>query len=217
MSTDYGKRYYAANKEARLANYREWAASHKAERSAYMKQYVQDNAERIRQRERERRARKRTEVYVITPDVVARLDAGRDMSGGADACWPWMRTHGRAGYGFIKVQGRQLNAHRVAWEAANGPIPSGAMIRHSCDNPPCCNPAHLSPGTVSDNVADAVNRKRAYGGTRHHSNKLSEHDVRAMRERAGAGEILAALAREYGVSTAVVGDIVHKRKWRSLD
>ncbi|MFB9187253.1 HNH endonuclease signature motif containing protein [Dactylosporangium sucinum] len=54
-----------------------------------------------------------------------------------------------------------LLAHRVAWEVANGqPIPDGLQVLHSCDNPPCCNPAHLSIGTQAENMQQMVARGR---------------------------------------------------------
>ena len=34
------------------------------------------------------------------------------------------------------------------------------VLRHLCDNKPCCNPAHLLPGTASENVRDVIHAKR---------------------------------------------------------
>lgn len=62
------------------------------------------------------------------------------------------------GYGRIGFRGRTWKTHRLAWMFANGPIPSGLQVRHSCDNPPCCNPAHLLLGTNADNMRDMRER-----------------------------------------------------------
>jgi hypothetical protein len=65
---------------------------------------------------------------------------------------------------------------------------------HHCDNPLCCNPAHLTPGTHADNTADKVAKGRQY-------RKLAEADKAAIRERHAAGGVsMRALAREYGVA-----------------
>ena len=63
------------------------------------------------------------------------------------------------------IDGKRLTlyAHRLAYEAANGPIPEGFDVRHSCDNPPCSNPRHLSLGTRRENMQDAKDRGRLLG------------------------------------------------------
>jgi len=43
-------------------------------------------------------------------------------------------------------------AHRMAWILTIGP--TSVFVLHHCDNPPCCNPAHLFTGTQTDNVRD---------------------------------------------------------------
>jgi hypothetical protein len=55
----------------------------------------------------------------------------------------------RGRYGTIKY----MNAHKFAYT-----VPYGLIIRHKCDNPPCCNPNHMILGTVADNTADAIDR-----------------------------------------------------------
>ena len=81
----------------------------------------------------------------------------------SDACWPWLATHGRFGYGEFKVggrSGRSVKAHRVAWELTHGPISDGLFVLHRCDNPPCCNPGHLFLGTHADNMRDMAQKGR---------------------------------------------------------
>jgi hypothetical protein len=94
-----------------------------------------------------------------------------DDSAGPDACWPWTGALFRPGprgygmnYGRIKRNRRTLHAHRVAWELAHGPT-GELFVLHKCDNPPCCNPAHLFLGTAADNMADKVRKGRHRWGT----------------------------------------------------
>jgi hypothetical protein len=88
--------------------------------------------------------------------AVARFWARVDSSA-EGACWPWTGRVNGDGYGHHRLLGEQL-AHRIAWRLAHGraPVPAGLQMMHLCDNPPCCNPAHLKPGTNADNQAHAV-------------------------------------------------------------
>lgn len=63
-------------------------------------------------------------------------------------------------YGTTRVKGRQEAVHRLMFAAFHGPIPAGAVVRHSCDNGACVNPAHLLIGRQSDNMKDAEERGR---------------------------------------------------------
>ena len=82
---------------------------------------------------------------------------------GPDDCWEWNagRT-GSGGYGVLKAQRRYLRASRLAYILTHGPItPVNQVVRHSCDNPPCCNPAHLLLGTQVHNAGDREARRKA--------------------------------------------------------
>ncbi len=76
-----------------------------------------------------------------------------------DECWPWLGCFSSTGYGS---SGKTDRSHRLAYMIANGPIPSGMVVRHSCDFKPCCNPNHLILGTHGDNSRDMVERGRHY-------------------------------------------------------
>lgn len=75
------------------------------------------------------------------------------------ACLVWIGSRNEKGYGKVGEPGRgSAYVHRVVWEHLHGPIPDGMVVRHRCDNPPCCRPGHLEIGTYSDNANDAVER-----------------------------------------------------------
>lgn len=87
-----------------------------------------------------------------------------DKSAGPDGCWLYMGFRKWDGYGWLarKRNGKSsyLTAHRYAWILTNGEVPDGLHVLHRCDNPPCCNPAHLFLGTHQDNMADKARKGR---------------------------------------------------------
>ena|ERR1035437_4659901 len=74
---------------------------------------------------------------------------------GDDECWEWLGAHTTPGYGQLRSGTGRVYAHRVSYEIANGPIPSGLVIDHICRNPRCVNPAHLRACTQSQNVMNS--------------------------------------------------------------
>lgn len=143
-------------------------------------------------------------------------------------CWPW---HGATARGYGTFTSRKLGgtfrANRLAYTFARGPIPDGLHVLHECDNPPCCNPAHLFAGTNTDNVKDCVLKGRntkMFGasngthtkpetlqrGSAHHQSKLTEDDVRAIRNDSRSGKYIGA---DYGVSSVVVNEIKARKSW----
>lgn len=86
-------------------------------------------------------------------------------------CWEWQGRTYRNGYGVLRLNNprRQESAHRVAYALTYGPIPSGLLVMHTCDNRRCCRPDHLTLGTVADNNADARRKSRHPHGPTHGS------------------------------------------------
>jgi hypothetical protein len=76
------------------------------------------------------------------------ISAGVETPSG---CIEWQGNINTSGYGSIKRQGF---VHRIAWTLANGEIPEGMHVMHTCDNKKCYNPEHLMLGTRSDNMRD---------------------------------------------------------------
>ena len=78
------------------------------------------------------------------------------------ACILWEHSVNRRVYGrvWVKELKRQIPAHRLAWEKANGPIPKDMLVCHTCDVPACVNVAHLFLGTHTDNARDKISKGR---------------------------------------------------------
>lgn len=77
-----------------------------------------------------------------------------------EGCWEWQASTRKDGYGQIWHGGSLLSAHRVAYETYHGPLGPGLVLRHTCDNPRCCNPQHLLAGTQEANMRDMTSRGR---------------------------------------------------------
>lgn len=68
----------------------------------------------------------------------------------ADGCLAWTGTMA-GGYGQMVVGGESVPAHRYAWEQANGAIPDGHEIDHTCYRKECVEASHLRPALRSEN------------------------------------------------------------------
>lgn len=138
---------------------------------------------------------------------------------GPDDCWLWTRATNEHGYGVMRPEGKRsgptIKAHRVSLILAGVDI-DGLLIRHSCDNPPCVNPAHLSVGTRADNSADMVSRGRQARGSRSGSSRLTEREVVEIRARRTDGALQRDLAAEYGVSRTTISQIANGKTWTHI-
>ena len=74
-----------------------------------------------------------------------------------DGCWEWTGSKGSCGYGHMRVSGRTVSVHRIAYNELVGPIPDGLTLDHLCRNRWCVNPEHLEPVTNRENVLRGVN------------------------------------------------------------
>lgn len=140
--------------------------------------------------------------------------------GGQDECWPWTGGLNKWGYGACLHQGRQRNASRAAYIETYGEIDQKLVVCHRCDNPACCNPAHLFLGTVADNLRDCreKGRQRYLTGKAHHRSaaKLTEEQVLQARARYAAGEKQTVIAAEFGVHSSNLSRAIRGRIWRHV-
>jgi len=71
-------------------------------------------------------------------------------------CWLWTMGKNSKGYGYVRLDGKTRQVHRVVYEALVGPIPKGMTLDHLCRNPACVNPAHLEPVSMRENLLRGV-------------------------------------------------------------
>lgn len=147
--------------------------------------------------------------------TIARFNAKVDRSGGPDACWPWKLKPDKSGYGRLTVNKKCVKAHRIAFFVAHGYWPTPECL-HSCDNPPCCNPRHLSAGTMKQNHEQKCARQRHVFGERHYRHKLRASDIPVILALAASGSTYREIADEYGVTFALIGFIVRGRIWKQV-
>jgi len=136
---------------------------------------------------------------------------------GPGECWEWQGVKLPSGHGQIKVGDVSTLPHRVAYALTNGSIPSDVDVCHRCDNPPCCNPAHLFSGDALANMRDCVSKGRMHRGTRTGGHVLTDDEVRAIRSTYAAGKLSQEkLGRLYGVDQNTIWKVVHRRTWRHV-
>lgn len=133
-------------------------------------------------------------------------------------CWLWNACNNTKGYGFFRHVGKNLYAHRFAYELYIGPVPDGMHVLHTCDAPWCVNPDHLFLGTRSDNMQDMIRKgrdNRAYG-ERNPTTTLTTKQVLGVYYRAHAGERYQDIAVEYRITKSTVSNIKTGRTWKHL-
>lgn len=138
---------------------------------------------------------------------------------GPTECWNWTGVVVR-GYGQFGHRGKNIGAHRVAWEVSFGFVPGKfgdgperKLILHSCDNPACCNPKHLFLGTQADNMNDMIRKGRSLRGERHPNAKLTVAQVRKIRS---SSTLAKELAKRFGVDKSLIYQVRNRIGWRSL-
>ena len=94
---------------------------------------------------------------VYTTKDIERFERKVDKAG---ECWLWTGCRNEKGYGFFRLQGNSILAHRFAFVVYGGKEPGELLICHHCDNPPCVNPAHLFMGSDQENTRDSWNKGR---------------------------------------------------------
>jgi len=140
-----------------------------------------------------------------------------------DGCQVYIgHTNKRNSYGSFSLwvrgadRGQVFYAHQVAAAHARGlTAPSDGVIMHSCDNPACCNPDHLSVGTQAENLADMRKKDRHARGERVPNSKLTAEQVREIlsQEDSVPARVLAV---RFGVQPRQIHRILRRERWKHL-
>ena len=128
-------------------------------------------------------------------------------------CWEWKSKANR--YGKLKINGKQVAAHRFSYLTFKGEIPKGLNVCHKCDNTHCVNPNHLFVGTQKDNHDDMVNkgRRASFAGEKNPKAKLTKEAAAEIKLSSGS---YRNIAKKYCVSHATVYQIKKERIWNVL-
>jgi hypothetical protein len=145
-----------------------------------------------------------------------------DKTSNPNGCWEWQGNldsgNGKTSfvkYGVWMFEAKRWKAHRLSYTWANGPIPKGQVVCHTCDNPICVNPSHHWLGTRAQNNADRDQKGRhtPHTGTLNASAKLNEQQVLEIR---ASKQKIGWLSSFYGVSHYTIKDIRTRRTWRHI-
>jgi hypothetical protein len=161
-------------------------------------------------------------IPMFRPEEIDQFWSRIDQSNGPGSCWEWQgdptcfrETHNLDGYGQMSVcrlkQHLGFLAHRVAYYLGHGQEPGQLHVLHTCDNPSCCNPAHLFLGTPTDNMQDMVAKGRSNAGRSRV--QLTEEAIRQIRASRQSNSMLAVT---YGVSRCTISKIKNRHTWKHI-
>ena len=128
-------------------------------------------------------------------------------------CLLWKKAINNLGYGISWKNGKPISAHRNIYEETYGPIPTGLVVRHTCDNRACVNPNHLILGTPKQNSQDMVDRNRQAKGSKVGTSILTEDVVLMIKSLSGSSRQVAKLI---GCSATTIKDIRNNKLWKHV-
>lgn len=163
------------------------------------------------------------------PDTVYKADtlayfASHVVADSKTGCWLWTGSRDKAGYAlanrWMLRQGkwRSILAHRLSYSIFNGEIPPTMHVLHSCDNPRCVSPSHLTIGTHTDNMRDKARKGRCpkFDGSGNPSAKLTDKNVRDIRRMLSEGKTQTSIAKMFGMSQSTISLIALGKHWSSV-
>jgi hypothetical protein len=133
-----------------------------------------------------------------------------------NGCWEWTGSRHVAGYGMTRIDGKLYRCNRVALELEGIDL-TNKIAMHTCDNPPCCNPAHLIAGTMKDNMEDRNNKERQAKGIDLKHSKLTEEQIVEIRALWASGTMTQTdIGFDYGVHQGTISYLVNNKTWKHI-
>ncbi len=131
-------------------------------------------------------------------------------------CVLWIGKPDSKGYARVHVGKKSYLASRVSYQLMIGPIPDGLCVLHHCDNPMCINPMHFFLGTRADNNSDKLAKGRQSKGADIFLTKLTEDQVREIRQNAADGIRTGLICAKFDVSPSHVRAVVRRKVWKHV-
>lgn len=149
-------------------------------------------------------------------------------------CWEYNGVTTEKGYGRISHNGKKFRVHRLSFFTFVGDVPDGIMVCHACDVRNCWRPSHLFLGTAKDNYDDMSSKGRAvmptyrpptrprisktgyrpnHVGELNPTAKLTERDVREIRDLRASGARNKDIAAQFKVSVSLISGITNRTVW----
>jgi HNH endonuclease len=151
-------------------------------------------------------------TYTARPGTVAQYAAGRTVEDGDCLRWTGTVCNGHPAGAWGGKRCRLIR--REVWEAANGPIPAGKIIRCTCETPLCVALDHLSVATYRSVARQCAAQGLMSGPVRSGriaaakragpQARITQEDARAIRESDESGRVWAD---RLGISPSTVSKI----------
>lgn len=140
-------------------------------------------------------------------------------------CWEWTAGQkNKEGYGgfYIKQIDNTINCHKFVFLVVHNfglnDLDDGIVIRHKCNNPRCVRPERLLMGSHKDNSQDMVRAGNSLKGERNRRAKLTEAQVKEIRQLWNEGEINATrLAERFDIGITGITGIIDNKTWHDPD
>lgn len=133
----------------------------------------------------------------------------------SNGCIEWQQTKIAAGYGQIWLRGKMVLVHREMATLIHGQPEDKQMALHSCDNPSCINPEHLSWGSRSQNMKEMWARGRAPEKKPRPDRRLTYEIAEVIRAKYASGKFTyKVLASEYGISDKSIEFLVKRKTYK---